>query len=71
MATLAIAKSWDSGFRLGGRNDGHAKLSLRGNDGEVRGHRMEEKMGPRIREDKKWGVFTPIPAFPHDGGRSL
>ena len=41
---------------------------------EVRGHRMEEKMGPRIREDKKWGrFFTPIPstssgqalAFPH------
>ena len=28
---------------------------------------MEEKMGPRIREDKKWGrFFTPIPRL-HEG----
>ena len=52
-------------------NDVYVRVYRCSNDGEVRGHRMEEGMGPRIREDKKWGVFTPIPAFPHDGGRSL
>ena len=30
----------------------------------------QEKMGPRIREDKSGGVvFTPIQTFPRQGGR--
>ena len=29
------------------------------------------KMGPRIREDNGRGVCTPIPTFPHQGGRGL
>ena len=29
------------------------------------------RMGPRIREDTGWGVFTPILTFPPQGGREL